>query len=377
MRNYLIKVFLCICMLTAIQGCNKSKTASTDETVNINFDTLEKCDSAFSLFQGLKTKIIPLETRQDCLIDMVRKLVVDDNEYYIMTQGNLYKFSDSGRFICGFGSRGNGPGEYNTVSGFCILSDSVYLYDSNTEKILVFDKKGHFEKEIAGVRSLKFAIDITSLDATTALVANGVNFDGQDILYGTWNPNAPGELNPVERTTLTSAGNFSFSNHPIAVSGKEALFFVPFGNVVYGYDTEAGKASPRYAIAGVGYEEAGTNDYSELLGHALTQGAGVILNLFDTDRYLIVNLMKGSIIWDKEQKTGCNVAPGFSWVDEYNIPFYTLMINYASGNEIISVRQAQEIIGHVGDSGNIPGGSDLTEESNPVIVKYEIANGHS
>lgn len=372
MKKHLIKAFFCICTLTAMQGCSNSKTVSADDTVNIDFATLEECDSDFSLFQGLKTEIIPLETRPECMIGEVRKILVHDDEYYIMTQANLYKFSDNGQFICSFGSRGNGPGEYNSINTFCILSDSVYLFDSNAEKIMVFDKEGHFEKETSGVRNLKFATDIASLDATTALAANGINFDGQDILYGIWSPKAPAELTPVELTKLTSAGNFSYSGHPMAVSGKNALFFVPFGNVVYEYATDEQKASPRYEIAGVGYEEEGNNDYPALLGNALAQGSDLIFGLFDTDRYLIVNLMKGSVIWDKKMKAGCKVPSGYSWTDTYGIPFYPLMISYASGNAIISVRQAQEIIGYIGDGSMEKLKSGLSDESNPLIIKYEI-----
>ena len=373
--NFLLSLTWLACCLPILQSCAGSKSDNKVTVKQISLAELVKNDVDTIGFGIDKTELIPLETSSECLIDMVRKIIPYKDDYYIQTSSSVFKFSGDGKFITNFSCRGNAAGEYLMLDNFCILRDSLYIFDSNKEKIIAFDLSGNFIREINDALDTKFMIGIEPLTSETALIANGINFDDQKNLYAVWNPDDPKRLIPIMTTDLTSKGNYSFSNHAMTNSGNGILFFKPFGDEIYEYDPREDKVATVFKIDGIGYATDNTKDYSELLGLALGSGSELILNLFDTERYLIINLYKGSIILDKTDERGCLLESNYHTPSDGIVPFYPLLASQASGDQIISVRPASDLI-NIDDSN--PESAkyierlNLTMDSNPVIVKYTM-----
>ena len=98
-------------------------------------------------------KYVPLETRDSCLLQEVKKIAVDraGNIYVLDGIGShsLFKFDAVGRFLHRIGFRGRGPGEYLSAEDFCVYQDSIIeIYDSGKEKILRYTASGNFIGEI-------------------------------------------------------------------------------------------------------------------------------------------------------------------------------------------------------------------------------------
>jgi len=75
-------------------------------------------------------------------------VVGKDDQIYILDSGNsrIQCFSKEGRFLFGFGRRGQGPGELsNDARQIKILSDgNIYLIDNLQRRINVYDQEGRF-----------------------------------------------------------------------------------------------------------------------------------------------------------------------------------------------------------------------------------------
>lgn len=92
-------------------------------------------------------RYLKLETRPECMIDQVMKVLVDNNLVFVHSHsnpaGHLFIFSNSGKFIRQIGKQGRGPGEYSSVHDFTIDRENkkIYLIDS-MGKLFVYDYSG-------------------------------------------------------------------------------------------------------------------------------------------------------------------------------------------------------------------------------------------
>lgn len=71
---------------------------------------------------------VPLETNDSCLIDIVEKIDVFENNIYVLDKKeNLYVFDINGRFIRKIGEKGPGPEEYIGAHDFYIHPERKYI----------------------------------------------------------------------------------------------------------------------------------------------------------------------------------------------------------------------------------------------------------
>ena len=87
----------------------------------------------------------------DRLFTAVDRMSIDDSgNIYLFDTGSfsIKKFDKSGKFINSFGRKGTGPGEYVNQPSLTCLDDTLYVADGNNNKILLFDNKGKFVRDI-------------------------------------------------------------------------------------------------------------------------------------------------------------------------------------------------------------------------------------
>jgi 6-bladed beta-propeller len=106
-------------------------------------------------------------------------------------QGNIYvadgygnsrvaKYEPSGKYIKSWGSRGNGPGQFNVVHGIAIdTTGNVYVADEGNRRIQVFDREGTFKRQFLNVGT-PTAICITPGPRQVLYVAHTGDPDGME-----------------------------------------------------------------------------------------------------------------------------------------------------------------------------------------------------
>lgn len=93
-------------------------------------------------------RIIPLETTEECVVGEISNLFVDDNLIFLVDTWSerISVFDMNGKFQNHIGRKGHAKGEY--VSMFRATLDShqkrVCIIDVDSQKLLFYDYKGNF-----------------------------------------------------------------------------------------------------------------------------------------------------------------------------------------------------------------------------------------
>ncbi len=139
-------------LIIFITSCNVESEVSSMITntnclnIKITGDTkqLLQIDSIFS-----ELSIIPIETRNECLISQIFKIILYGDKIFIKDKiGKLFVFKINGKYLYEIGKKGRGPGEYIELRDFDIDKDgNIYILDFR--KILKYNNDGTFKDKIS------------------------------------------------------------------------------------------------------------------------------------------------------------------------------------------------------------------------------------
>ena len=98
-------------------------------------------------------ELIPLETNDSSLIHTCNKIAYEYQRFYIhdFNQHAVFVFDSTGMFLFStLNLKGQGPGEYVSMTDFCInpYTGSLEILDAFSSRIRVYDKDGIFIKNI-------------------------------------------------------------------------------------------------------------------------------------------------------------------------------------------------------------------------------------
>lgn len=140
-------LFLAILMLTSCSNENCEVRSSNGITYYYNKAPLHDNIKLY-----LKKKVVI--NNDEIPIKLITPTVVDfdnnDNVFILDTHNSsITKFSSFGEFICTFGNKGQGPGEFLNTRSMTIVDNTVYIADIIQKRIVVFDNNGKFIKNIS------------------------------------------------------------------------------------------------------------------------------------------------------------------------------------------------------------------------------------
>jgi hypothetical protein len=138
-----VKIFNLILMVL-LCSCRQNELSKEDNTLPVDIDQIDKV-SISELFERIE--LIPLETNETSLINIITKAVFTDNMYYIFdpVQDALLCFDENGGFIRQISQKGSGPEEYTEMSDFNVNEDAIKILQP-FGIMYVFDKDGHFRE---------------------------------------------------------------------------------------------------------------------------------------------------------------------------------------------------------------------------------------
>lgn len=119
-------------------SCSDNKASNTVTDIYIDFDNIEVIDLS-------KGKEIDLEFTDGSMIRRVDELLIYDNKHYVVrSQSDLFVFDENGSFKNRIGQKGSGPMEFTNFSSFFVKNNSVHIYDSMTQKYLIYNWDGTY-----------------------------------------------------------------------------------------------------------------------------------------------------------------------------------------------------------------------------------------
>lgn len=148
MKNKVLIVNLVLLVLTICQSCSSyHATTSLADVDTINIDESLHEDSILFSTYFKAPKVIPLETKKECLIQNVRSLEMFKDNIYILDDkvNKLFVFDKNGNFKRSISEQGRGRGEYLELADFSIdrKNEVIYLLDEAADNVLKFDLKDY------------------------------------------------------------------------------------------------------------------------------------------------------------------------------------------------------------------------------------------
>ena len=212
------------------------------ETYKIPSILAGKKQAALIVDYSSNIELIPLETRNDCLVDYVLQVLSDSVHIYVWDRSNkVFIFNQKGKFIGKIVPKGKGPGEYRIISQRIMLFSEqgiICIYDASLRKLLMFNNEGEFLKEV----KLDFPVQALERLGNNTIVCL------TDALY---TKTSLHELNYfdisrmcfVKKLALQAQTQFPrapmYRNPGFSIAGNELILRLPFCETIFRIDQES------------------------------------------------------------------------------------------------------------------------------------------
>lgn len=145
-------IYIFILIIFTFFSCDNVKISSISNTSIQTFNLENFTDSLSNSLKITELKNIPLETRRECLIGRINKILVLDNKIYILDSSianSILVFSLEGKFIYKICKTGKGPGEYLSLTDFDVDNfGNIFVQDQVSGKIIKYSNSGTQFQEI-------------------------------------------------------------------------------------------------------------------------------------------------------------------------------------------------------------------------------------
>ena len=252
--NYLFLVLLLIAT-----GCN-----SNTQTIPIlDFAEALKNPEDFNLSDyAEEITYVGLETRDDCLLSG-RYVAKINNDLYIKSggyyNGQMYKFSMTGKFICPIGRMGFGPEEYSELLHWAVSPAGNIIYIMNHHDILKYNSIGEFIERIPGVlkRTSGIRTAPTVIDNQGRLFFRHRDAAFRDDAVSIYDSSFK-LLREYKRKVIRTTTGLSASQ-PITYDGTFVYYHEHLGDTLYAIDSDLNRRA--VAILDMGTEQLQLDSY--------------------------------------------------------------------------------------------------------------------
>jgi len=225
MKNY----FFTLLLLIVICSCT-SKNVD-----NRTIDVARAINNPISL--GInkyvsKIKYVPLETKSECMIGDVKKILKSKEFIFVADfSDNLFVFDLNGKFVKKVGNKGKGPNEYNTITDFAINNVKNEIIIASLNEFLVFKFNGDF---IRKSRLNDSSLQVVSVDDSDRLYyIKPIGRPSKDLEDLICIYNIKGELlKTIKASIIRQKGDIPFFNS-IYTKNNNTYYKEEFSNKLY------------------------------------------------------------------------------------------------------------------------------------------------
>ena len=234
MKKNISILFLLI--LTTFFSCN------TDEIkyVNIEIDPKQEHDISINdIFNSIN--LIPLETKKECIIGKIGKIIYYENEYYISDKmsKDILMFDKNGNYKNRIGKIGRGPGEYIALQDFEIntKTGNIEVLSIAPSRLIEYNKSGehirtkYLPKKTDFCHYFKYTVDnnlvLFSLNAKYRIIHYDIQTNKVNVIK---------KQIPDYIATKTL---FNPSGSPLYIYDNNVFFNEAFSNTVYKLDAKS------------------------------------------------------------------------------------------------------------------------------------------
>ena len=378
-----IHIILFQILIFIITSCKSTVKDSSEIVRDLNptDEPLQECPAY------TKAEIIKLETSLECLITDIKQLEINDSHIFVLDSKNLYSFTRGGKFVATIGNRGEGPSEYIKLSTF-FLDDTkkqVTLIDDYKNLLLSYDFEGKFISSTSVPRGSFEWCNYTLPTADNRLLTYCMMSMNDTKPYSVFSLKKNKVIERYFTYQPITVDNYaySFSSHPMAMSGENIDIILPLCDTIYSYSPGTSLFSPKYIIETpqkmIPKEKIKkpTSSYTADVFHLTEQGyfPGFV-SLFESDSKVLLGYKYQGIqvayfLFDKQSKSGNYYS--LEWDEETKtLPFFPIIQSFK--NQFVGQIDAASLITlkNIEDPKMKNTIESLNEDDNPCLILYEF-----
>ena len=166
-------------------SCNRTKQSESNEisvVINQNREFFEipvDIDQNYSLpLSEIAEEItaIELELTDESLInpDYLQRIIISEDHIIVLSSSKILVFNKDGKFLRSIGSRGQGPGEYTSISNFALDEKNrrLFIATSMPYRIICYNLDGKFLNSSEIYRQFSSIVDIHYLNNELLFIAS-------------------------------------------------------------------------------------------------------------------------------------------------------------------------------------------------------------
>ena len=189
--------------------------------------------------------VIPLETRDDCLIGEMTKMVYQNNLIYVSDNVSkaIYVFDETGKLVTKLRAVGNGPGEYLNITSFVVRGTDIVIYDHFASRLLFYNAKGEFIKT-EDAKDV-WGMDIVSLGDKIWFVNDGGRLERGFYHLFSVNADKAGEHDAFLPFQDPGEQGWGTDDYLAPLKDEALFYYFPFDTL---YTLKDNKAYPSYVV---------------------------------------------------------------------------------------------------------------------------------
>lgn len=312
-----------------------------------------------------KIEVIPLKSTEEAIIANPEKITLSNNHYYILDNNRVLKYDQEGHFINSIGEKGNGNGEYISLSSFVIRNDTIKLFDSYKNSLLAYSADGHFLYEKKAPDGVLVNLKDAEYEKGDVLFISNYIFNSQNNVYTRWNT-LTDEVSVVANALVQTDGTKeTVGTHSFSVYEDNVRYVLPFSNVLNSTRHDALQFNTSKEVLA----ENNLKDIHDYSIMSYVNQPDIFLgfsNVFETEHYILLTYFNLEYTIVDKQTNKCN---RFNYLLEDNTKIIPLMNIIASnGKALIGIVNLEEDTAIKDRLKDYLGESDITYEY--VLIKY-------
>lgn len=348
-----------------------------------------------------------LETKQQNLISKIKKLLVHNDNYYLLDASGkqVLVFDRLGRFLHQLNREGKGPGEYLSIDDFSIdrENEMLVVLSAHQNKLFLYETTTFNHVRTVSYPDALLPTDLECLSNNTyALAKNHVGFEEPFNHFNLSIINAEGRVIKETAPFSPALRNVLYSNRPFFRFKDQVYFANPANRSVYALnnkDTIIQQTLFDFGNSNIDFpQNQGSKtpqvDFSELvqrmssLKKILKEHSGIFgpLSYLETDKHLLIECIKEdrdvSIFICKQSQKAICVAPEDKLI--MGLPKAYINIISVSPDEksfigTVAPYQIKEISRALAEQGISSYGADFdkinkqtAEGDNPILIEFDL-----
>lgn len=273
--KYVIINIVIVLFSTCSINSQSNEIIKNENILEIDMSNFEKYKPTPNLI--LSVDYVPLETKSNCLIGEISKLIYHDEKIFVgdfRYSNAIFIFNKTGQYINKIDRLGKGPGEYIYLSDFDVNNNNIYIYAVN--KILIYSFKGELIKELPiDIKALGFSVTSSEEFVFYKYIKNkNISYNVVTYNYKT----------KIMNKYFANRGNLDNRNIPhfsraLFKSNNNIYFGNSFSNYIYRFFPD-GKVKEYLRLTNIESLLPSNKDIEKLLNTDINYSKGIEFNKF-------------------------------------------------------------------------------------------------